>query len=535
MVDAQKIREHAISSWTRPRIPAFPCTAVLCLLSPLSSLLSSLRWCLALATLLGASPLLAQEDPIDFARDVAPIFAGRCLHCHGPDRQDGDLRLDARRFAEMGGHTGTSLLGSGPDNGILQRVITGDAAIRMPKGQPPLPEKEIEAIRRWAEAGSPWESDSGSAFDQFRTVPGITAPSRFAFTWGDLTDWNVWDWPVAKTDRFIAWRNRLIGPLFVILLFAWFCERQRLALLKQQKEETAPPLPAWRVRFAKVPPSVSLCLLLAVLLVFTGAYYQSQTREADALLLARLNEIREMKGVGKVQDPSGEEAPPEPVRLPHPPRLGGVYYRGNDERSPTLFNGGFYRTATMTVELQNAARTTLQWSDAVGSSDLLVHFRVEQSPETAEALFADGIWQETFVTSLVNGDQVSDEAGQLARFEKTSENIWEAWAPISVALDSEEPTTGTLYIQRGKVTDGQLAASPHYGAVYEIQITDGKIAPSSELWMGYTFKTGSVFILPKGRITEDEWFSFRPIPEIEGKQTTDDPGILGVKDYLRDE
>ena len=36
---------------------------------------------------------------VDFARDVRPLLAERCVRCHGPKKQEGGLRLDLRRRA----------------------------------------------------------------------------------------------------------------------------------------------------------------------------------------------------------------------------------------------------------------------------------------------------------------------------------------------------------------------------------------------------------------------------------------------------
>ena len=48
--------------------------------------------------LLSLAPLAAQAK-VDFEKQIAPILISRCIECHGPKEQKGDLRLDARAFA----------------------------------------------------------------------------------------------------------------------------------------------------------------------------------------------------------------------------------------------------------------------------------------------------------------------------------------------------------------------------------------------------------------------------------------------------
>ena len=45
--------------------------------------------------------------------------------------------------------------------------------------------------------------------------------------------------------------------------------------------------------------------------------------------------------------------PPIPGKPPIAPTLSATYYRGNDERSPKLFNGGNYRTATFHLSVRD--------------------------------------------------------------------------------------------------------------------------------------------------------------------------------------
>ena len=40
-----------------------------------------------------------QAKPVDFDRDVKPIFAKHCVSCHGPEKQKSGLRLDRKADA----------------------------------------------------------------------------------------------------------------------------------------------------------------------------------------------------------------------------------------------------------------------------------------------------------------------------------------------------------------------------------------------------------------------------------------------------
>ena len=41
--------------------------------------------------------------PVDFAKDIQPIFAKSCLSCHGPEKQKSGFRLDTKDRAFKGG------------------------------------------------------------------------------------------------------------------------------------------------------------------------------------------------------------------------------------------------------------------------------------------------------------------------------------------------------------------------------------------------------------------------------------------------
>ncbi|MEM0896791.1 MAG: PSD1 and planctomycete cytochrome C domain-containing protein [Verrucomicrobiota bacterium] len=97
------------------------------------------------------------EEAVDFSDDIRPILSGRCFNCHGPDAgsREADLRLDIRDAAiEAGG-----IVPGNPDESlIIERVITKDRYDRMPPKGKALTEGEVDKLRRWIEAGAPYEA-----------------------------------------------------------------------------------------------------------------------------------------------------------------------------------------------------------------------------------------------------------------------------------------------------------------------------------------------------------------------------------------
>jgi len=100
----------------------------------------------------------AAEETIDFERDIRPIFAARCLSCHGPEKSQGGLRLDLRRHAFGPTDSGTPAIAPGKADGseLIRRVASEDEADRMPPEGDPLDVNQVAALRRWIAAGAPW-------------------------------------------------------------------------------------------------------------------------------------------------------------------------------------------------------------------------------------------------------------------------------------------------------------------------------------------------------------------------------------------
>ena len=111
-----------------------------------------------------ASAIARAAAPVDFQRDVQPIFSEHCAQCHGVDeanRKSG-LRFDVRESALKGGESGTPAIVPGqPDKSeLVARITSPDADVLMPppKHNKPLSPKQIETLQQWINDGAQYES-----------------------------------------------------------------------------------------------------------------------------------------------------------------------------------------------------------------------------------------------------------------------------------------------------------------------------------------------------------------------------------------
>ena len=90
-----------------------------------------------------------------FEKNVRPILATRCQECHGPAKQKGGLRLDARATILAGGLTGPAVVPGKPKESLLVNAINYGETYQMPP-KSKLPEQEVATLTRWVEMGAPW-------------------------------------------------------------------------------------------------------------------------------------------------------------------------------------------------------------------------------------------------------------------------------------------------------------------------------------------------------------------------------------------
>ena len=102
--------------------------------------------------------LAAITDPAAvefFEKQVRPILSARCQGCHGPAKQKGGLRLDARETALAGGSTGPAVVPGKPNESLLVDAINYGETYHMPP-KSKLPPEEIATLTEWVQRGAPW-------------------------------------------------------------------------------------------------------------------------------------------------------------------------------------------------------------------------------------------------------------------------------------------------------------------------------------------------------------------------------------------
>lgn len=134
---------------------------------------------------------LPLSAPIDFAKDIQPIFEQTCYPCHGPDQVMGQLRLDERRLAMKGGISGPVIVpGNSKESRLLHRILGEGGEARMPFGGKVLTPEQTATIRAWIDQGAVWPSRAGEdKAPQIKTHWAYVKPERPALPTVKNTGW----------------------------------------------------------------------------------------------------------------------------------------------------------------------------------------------------------------------------------------------------------------------------------------------------------------------------------------------------------
>jgi len=141
---------------------------------------------LALITVLLACPTSGRSadpsKPVDFDRDVKPIFAKHCASCHGATSAKSGLRLDRRADALAGGDSGKVIVSGKSAESLLIQLVSPDADRPMPPKGARLTADQVATLRAWIDQGAKWPDDGSAAADpadwwSFKPLKKVTGPA----------------------------------------------------------------------------------------------------------------------------------------------------------------------------------------------------------------------------------------------------------------------------------------------------------------------------------------------------------------------
>ena len=123
----------------------------------------------------------AASEKIDFARDVAPIFAASCYACHGEQQQQGKMRLDSKGALLKGGISGRVVIpGNSLASLLVKRLLGATDGPTMPLAADPLTTKQIDTVRAWIDQ---LDQDSEEKAGALVGESAVAGPGRFQRHW----------------------------------------------------------------------------------------------------------------------------------------------------------------------------------------------------------------------------------------------------------------------------------------------------------------------------------------------------------------
>jgi mono/diheme cytochrome c family protein len=143
-------------------------------------------------------------EPVDYLRDVKPIFAKYCIDCHGPTKQKTGLRLDSAAFARKGNDGGLVIvLGKAKESSLMHALMGEKEISKMPpEGRPQPTAAEIATIRRWIDAGAPAPKDETVAATAVKSDHWAFQPVKRP----DTPAVKQKEWPRNPIDAFVLAR-----------------------------------------------------------------------------------------------------------------------------------------------------------------------------------------------------------------------------------------------------------------------------------------------------------------------------------------
>ncbi len=152
----------------------------------------SFQWLICVALLPGVMLAAAEVDvsklspadtrPVDFARDIQPIFTASCLKCHGPEKQKGGYRVDVKEVALKGGENYAPSIhpGKSAESPLIHFVAGLVEDMAMPQKGEQLSPEQIGLLRAWIDQGAVWPQDGRAEVDPIKSHWAFQPVKRLA-------------------------------------------------------------------------------------------------------------------------------------------------------------------------------------------------------------------------------------------------------------------------------------------------------------------------------------------------------------------
>jgi mono/diheme cytochrome c family protein len=112
-----------------------------------------------------------------FETKIRPLLADNCIKCHGPDKQEENLRLDSRAAALAGGDRGPAIVPGKPDESLLITAVKHLDDLEMPPKKQ-LTREQITDLTTWIKQGAAWPDDGASVSTTRRSGYQVTDKDR---------------------------------------------------------------------------------------------------------------------------------------------------------------------------------------------------------------------------------------------------------------------------------------------------------------------------------------------------------------------
>ncbi len=155
--------------------------------------------CVASGILLGLPAENRAASPVDFKRDIQPIFESRCSECHGAKKNKAGLRFDRKSTVFGAADSGKPVVvpGRSAESPLLQHVASNDPDTMMPPKGERLTGAQIALLKNWIDGGAPWPEDAGAGKKHWAYEhPGFPAPPQVRNS----------KWPRNAIDHFVLAR-----------------------------------------------------------------------------------------------------------------------------------------------------------------------------------------------------------------------------------------------------------------------------------------------------------------------------------------